>query len=123
MSHAMLAVTREQAAAYRIAQQHLATRLERKDLLAAAAGGIQDSPPGSALQRRIWRGTGSPGIGLADGAVVATWRPRSRGKLLTIDIEPLTALSPAIREAIVAEASSLGALRGVTAVETEFATG
>jgi Winged helix DNA-binding domain len=63
--------------------------------------------PDKAVQRRIWRPVGSPGVVLHDGRLAGLWRARKQGRRLTIDTDWL-------REPvdISAEAERLAALRG-----------
>src|SRR5918996_5646630 len=48
MSEAALAVSREQALAFRVRRHHLAKRLGQKHVDEAAVVGLQDTPPGTA---------------------------------------------------------------------------
>jgi hypothetical protein len=63
------------------------------------------------LHRRVWRATGAPGAVLVDGHLRATWRPRAKGRVLEVRIEPLDELpSPAI-DLVHEEAERLAAFR------------
>jgi hypothetical protein len=63
------------------------------------------------LHARLWRSAGGPGAVVVDGRVLATWRPRARGRTLDLRIEPLGDLSAATT-AIREEAERLAAHRG-----------
>jgi hypothetical protein len=75
----------------------------------------------SARQKDLWRVIGRPGAVLVDGEVVATWRPRSSGKRLSIAVDPWTKLDAATRRAIDEQAQRLAAHRGVALAESAFA--
>lgn len=72
-------------------------------------------------QRRVWRTVGGPGVVLAAGEVVGTWRPRKRGAKLTVDVEPFTRLAASVRAEIAEAVERIGPLRGATTTETRFA--
>lgn len=65
-------------------------------------------------RKDLWRVLGRPGAVVMDGAVVATWRPKSSGKKLAIAVEFWTRPSAAIRTATESEAERLAAFRGVS---------
>lgn len=71
-------------------------------------------------QSRVWRTVGGPGVVLAGGEIVATWRPRKRGRRLTVAVEPFGALARPARAAIEVEAGRIGPLRGADSTETVF---
>ena len=77
--------------------------------------------PDRALQRRVWRPIGSPGVVLLDGRVAGTWRPRKQGRRLTLTVEPFERLAPPAREAIQAEAERAAPHRGATTAEVHVA--
>lgn len=69
--------------------------------------------------RDVWTTVGEPGTVLADGEIVGTWRPRRRGRQLTIAV---TSLGPPIdpdRPALLDEAAAVARLRGATDVTVE----
>jgi hypothetical protein len=78
--------------------------------------------PDKALQRRVWKTVGNPGVVLAEGRVVATWRPQKKGKRLKITIEPFVALTEQIRADIESEAELLASFKGNESVEVLFAS-
>jgi hypothetical protein len=104
-------------------------------MLAADAGAIADAPPArglrllppqdpylqqrdrttllpdSGLHRRVWRPVGAPGVVLAAGEPIATWRSRRAGKRLEVTVEPLRLLPSDTRDAIAAEADAIAPLR------------
>lgn len=70
-----------------------------------------------AHHRTLGRTTGEPGTVLIDGEVAGTWRPRKRGRRLTVTVTPFTPLPDTRREALQEEAEMIGPLRGATSVE------
>jgi Winged helix DNA-binding domain len=74
-----------------------------------------------ALQRRVWRAIGSPGVVLVDGRVAGIWRPRKRGRRLAVTVEPFVRLPRPTRDAIHAEAERATPYRGATTAEVTFA--
>jgi hypothetical protein len=64
-------------------------------------------------RKQLWPVLGRPGAVLVDGEVVATWRPRTAGRKLTVRLDPWTDLSAAVRSAIDGQAERLAAFRGV----------
>lgn len=77
--------------------------------------------PDKALQRRVWRHVGNPGVVLVNGQLAALWRPRKKGKRLIVAIEPVAELAARSRAAIAAEATRLAPFRGCTAADAVFA--
>ena len=77
--------------------------------------------PDKKLHAGVWRIVGNPGVILADGELVAAWRPRKGGTRLTISVQPFAGISPEARRAVETEAGSLAIFRGCTSVEVEFA--
>jgi hypothetical protein len=77
--------------------------------------------PDRALQRRVWRPIGSPGVVLLDGRMVGTWRPRKQGRRLTLTVEPFERLALPARDAIQTEAERAAPHRGATTAEVLFA--
>ncbi|GCE51003.1 winged helix DNA-binding protein [Thermosporothrix hazakensis] len=76
--------------------------------------------PELAHQKRIWKALGNPGVVLADGEIVATWRGQKKGKRLLVTVEPLWVLSLETQAEIEAEASQLAPYRDCTTVEVTF---
>lgn len=73
-----------------------------------------------AHHRQVWTTVGDPGTVLIDGAIVGTWRPRKRGRTLTVSVTPFDALADRHRRAIEEAAEAIGPLRGAASVETTF---
>ena len=61
-----------------------------------------------ARAQRVWRALGRPGVVLADGAVVGTWRPRKAGPALRVAVE-LWRPAQGVEE----QAERLAAVRGL----------
>jgi hypothetical protein len=73
-------------------------------------------------QRRVWRAQANPGVVLAAGAAVATWRARRDGCRLRVALEGLGApVARATLEEVEAEAARLAPLRGCGEVVVEVA--
>jgi hypothetical protein len=71
---------------------------------------------------RIWRSMHSPGIVLADGAPVATWKARKSGGKLSVTVEALASpVGPRLRDAIAEEAAHVAPLRECASAELAFA--
>jgi hypothetical protein len=64
-------------------------------------------------QKDLWRTIGRPGAVLIDGEVAGTWRPRSKGKSLTIEVDQWRPIKGKARTALRTEAERLAAHRGV----------
>ena len=56
-------------------------------------------------------------MALVDGEVAGLWRPRKKGKRLTVELEPLRTLTKAEREALADEADRLAPFRGAETAE------
>ncbi|RBM23171.1 winged helix DNA-binding domain-containing protein [Prauserella sp. PE36] len=67
---------------------------------------------GDRARRQVWRSQGNPGVVLADGEVVALWRPSKKGNTVTIGVEGFGPLDDEVREAITREAETLAPFRG-----------
>ena len=76
--------------------------------------------PDEAVRKKIWRSLGGPGMALVDGEVAGTWRPRKKGKVLVVVIEPLRQLSRAEEEALAVEAERLAPFRGAERAALEL---
>jgi hypothetical protein len=61
----------------------------------------------------VYRTLGSPGTLLVDGEIAGTWRARTKGQRIAIDVMPFGALARARRSDLDAEAARVAALRGV----------
>lgn len=78
--------------------------------------------PDAEVQRLLWRPTGNPGVVLADGVLVATWRATRKGSALAVSLTALpdwpTRGSRQLVAAIEADATAVAALRGATRADT-----
>jgi winged helix DNA-binding protein len=77
--------------------------------------------PDKALHPRVWRPVRPPGVVLAGGRPVATWRSRRAGRHLAVTVEPLGRLPAATRAAIQAEADRIASLRDSQAAQLTIA--
>jgi DNA glycosylase AlkZ-like len=77
--------------------------------------------PKEAERRKLWRAVRGPGGLLVDGEIVATWRARTKGRLLEMTVEPFRRLAHSIREAIDDEAQRIAPFRGCEAAEVTLA--
>ncbi|MPY97810.1 MAG: winged helix DNA-binding domain-containing protein [Actinophytocola sp.] len=69
--------------------------------------------PDEGHHKQVWRVLGNPGVLLASGEIVATWRAKTAGrKRLDVTIDPLLPLRPADRAATEDEAARVAAARG-----------
>jgi Winged helix DNA-binding domain len=73
-----------------------------------------------AVRKRVWRPVGSPGVVVADGRLVAIWRPRKKGKRLGLEVEPFGPLGKAVRSGIEEETERIAPHRGCTSSSVEF---
>ncbi|MGS2805219.1 winged helix DNA-binding domain-containing protein [Nocardia sp. MW-W600-9] len=71
-------------------------------------------------QRAVWKAVGAPGAVLADGDVAGIWRPRKKGRTLTLTVTPFRPMSARLRAQLRAEAVPLAELRGAADVHVEF---
>jgi hypothetical protein len=76
--------------------------------------------PDKAIHRAIWRRSGNPGVVLADGELVGTWRPEKRGSRLSVTVELFAPVSAQLRSECEAEAATLAPFRGCAAVDLRF---
>lgn len=76
--------------------------------------------PDKALQRAVWRPVGRPGLVLAAGHPVATWRSRLVRGRLALEVDPFHDLGARRRAAVREEAEVVAALRGVEEAEVTF---
>ncbi|MEW5852388.1 MAG: winged helix DNA-binding domain-containing protein [Myxococcota bacterium] len=75
--------------------------------------------PERALQRRIWRAIGNPGVVLAEGRLMGLWRPAKSGKRLRISVELVAPMTREVRTHLEVEAAALAPWRGVSTVEVK----
>lgn len=77
--------------------------------------------PDKANHKAIWRIIGNPGVVLADGEIVATWRAKAKGrKRVDITVSPLWTMRPTTRSDVEAEAARVAATRGFAEVAVSF---
>lgn len=76
--------------------------------------------PDKALQRRVWKNIGNPGVVLADGEIVAVWRTQKKGKRLLVTIEAFVPIAAEAHAAIEAEAALLASYRGCATAEVAY---
>ncbi len=67
-----------------------------------------------AAHKTLWPVLGRPGALFVDGEVAGTWRPKSTGSKLTLQIEAFAGLPPEVWDQVEAEATRVGAVRGAT---------
>lgn len=72
------------------------------------------------FHREVWKTVGEPGVILADGEVVGIWRPRKRGRTLTLTTRTFQPLNIRLRDQLRDEAELVAQLRGASSVEVEF---
>ena len=75
--------------------------------------------PDRAVQGRVWRPLGNPGVVLHEGTPVALWRGRKEAGILRVTCEPVSPLTRRVLGAIEAEAAGLALLRAVHDVRVE----
>ncbi|MET0435158.1 MAG: crosslink repair DNA glycosylase YcaQ family protein [Cellulomonas sp.] len=68
--------------------------------------------PDPARAKALWPVLGRPGAVLADGDVVGTWRPRSRGRRLALELDPWVPWDAALQRAVAEQHERLAAFRG-----------
>ncbi|MGW6425238.1 winged helix DNA-binding domain-containing protein [Nocardia sp. NPDC055053] len=71
-------------------------------------------------QRAVWKTVGAPGTVLADGVITGIWRPRKKGRTLTLTVTTFRSMNSRLSAQLRAEAASVAALRGATDVHVEF---
>lgn len=64
--------------------------------------------------RTMWKTVGSPGTLLVNGRIVGTWRPKKKGRTLTVTVEPFVPLSSGAHDVMGSEAERLGPVRGAS---------
>lgn len=72
--------------------------------------------------RDVWKTVGDPGTVLVDGKIAGTWRPRKRGRKLTITIKPFDPLPERDKRPLQDEAEQIALLRGASIVDVAFDT-
>ena len=70
--------------------------------------------------RDVWMAVGDPGTVLVDGQIAGVWRPRKRGRKLTITLKPFDTLPTRSKKPLQAEAEQVATLRGASSVDVEF---
>ncbi|MDT0444683.1 winged helix DNA-binding domain-containing protein [Streptomyces johnsoniae] len=79
---------------------------------------IVDKP----CHQEVWKTVGEPGTVLAGGRITGIWRPRKRGRKLTIAITTFGSLPVRDKKALRNEAEQIAPLRGASSVDVEFGT-
>lgn len=69
--------------------------------------------PDASRHKALWPTIGRPGAVLVDGDVVGTWRPRTKGGSLGLELDPWSRWSKATRQAVAEQHRLLAAFRGV----------
>ncbi|ADB51976.1 DNA glycosylase AlkZ-like family protein [Conexibacter woesei] len=78
--------------------------------------------PDAATRKRAWPAINPPGLLLHDGATVALWRGRKRGRVLAVELEPLgRPLSKRALTAVERAAKRLAPHRGCTSATVQLA--
>ena len=72
--------------------------------------------PDTTAHKALWPVLGRPGVLLVDGEVAGTWRPKSSGSRLTVQVAAFAPLPPDVWERVEAEALRVGAVRGASSV-------
>lgn len=72
--------------------------------------------------RDVWKTVGDPGTILVDGKIAGTWRPRKRGRKLTIAIKMFDPLPERDKRPLQDEAEQIALLRGASTVDVAFDT-
>ena len=72
--------------------------------------------PDRSVHKTLWPILGRPGVVLADGEVVGTWRTRAASGRLAVTVDGFVPLRPSARRAIEAEAQRVAAVRGAADV-------
>jgi hypothetical protein len=78
--------------------------------------------PDKTLHPTVWRPVRPPGVVLAAGQPVATWRSRRAGKRLAVTVEPFVPLATQARASIHAEADRIAQLRDCQAAQVTIGT-
>ncbi|MCX4388115.1 winged helix DNA-binding domain-containing protein [Micromonospora peucetia] len=78
--------------------------------------------PGAVQARELWPVLGRPGVVLAGGGLVDTWRPPKSGRTLKVVVDPWQKLPATTRNEIVEQAERLAAYRAGSLAGVEFTT-
>lgn len=70
--------------------------------------------PDEASRKDLWRTLGRPGAVAVGGEIAGSWRPRTSGRKLTVEVNPWQPWTPALRDAVARQAQGLAEFRGVT---------
>ena len=70
----------------------------------------------------VWKTVGEPGTVLADGEITGIWRPRKRGRKLTLTVKTFGSLPDRDKQSLQIEAEQVAPLRGASSVDVEFET-
>lgn len=73
--------------------------------------------PDEKRRKQLWPVLGRPGAVVRGGEIVATWRPKTAGKKLTINVEPW---APVDTDAIEVQAERLAEFRGIPTVSVQL---
>ena len=79
--------------------------------------------PDPERRKAVWRALGNPGMVLADGDLIAAWRPSKKKSRLEVTVEPFGPLTGDTREAIAAAVERMAPHRGCTTAHVRFADG
>jgi hypothetical protein len=71
-------------------------------------------------RKRLWQPVRGPGGVLADGEIVGTWRARTSGSRLEVNVEPFGRPTPRTRQDIEAEAERVAMVRSSDAADVTF---
>jgi hypothetical protein len=72
--------------------------------------------------REVWRTVGEPGAVLVLGKITGTWRPRKKGRKLTITVKTFGSLPIRDKKSLQTEAEQIASLRGASSIDVEFDT-
>lgn len=72
--------------------------------------------PDKAVQKALWPVLGRPGALFVHGEVVGTWRPKTSGRTLSLQVETFAPLPASVWTQVEAEAERIGAVRGAQSV-------
>lgn len=78
--------------------------------------------PDQRQAKELWPVLGRPGAVLVNGELVGTWRPRTSDRALRVLARAWSPWSPAVREAVTAQAERLAAHRGVRLAGVDVST-
>jgi hypothetical protein len=71
--------------------------------------------PDRAHRKALWPTLGRPGAVLHEGEVVGTWRPRTKGRRLTVEVERWTSWTRSVKDGVAEQVERLGTFRGLPA--------